>query len=55
MGGAQAQVLNADVGVNPTYDQTGSTLADVTSTGGFFSARAFVTGSTARISSMATR
>jgi hypothetical protein len=55
MGGAQAQVLNADVGVNPAYDQTGSTLADVTSTGGFFSARAFVTGSTARISSMATR
>jgi hypothetical protein len=44
-GASQAQVMNADVGVNPTFEQTGSTLADVTSTGGFFSARAFVTSS----------
>ena len=39
---AQAQVVNADVGVNPTYEQTSG---GVTSTGGFFSARAFVTSS----------
>lgn len=39
---AQAQVINADVGVNPTYAET---LGGVTSTGGFFSARAFVTSS----------
>jgi PEP-CTERM motif len=44
-GASQAQVVNADVGINPTFEQTGSTLADVTSTGGFFSARAFVTSS----------
>jgi hypothetical protein len=36
---ARAQVTEADVGLNPTYEQTGDTLADVTSTGGFFSAR----------------
>jgi hypothetical protein len=41
LGGANAQVTVADVGVNPTFDQTGSTT--VTSTGGFFSGRAFVT------------
>jgi hypothetical protein len=41
-GAAKAQVMNADVGVNPTYEQT---LGGVTSTGGFFSARAFVTSS----------
>jgi hypothetical protein len=35
----RAQVTGADVGLNPTYEQTGDTLADVTSTGGFFSAR----------------
>jgi PEP-CTERM motif len=43
---AQAQLVSADVGVNPTFEQTGSTLADVTSTGGFFSGRAFVTSPT---------
>ncbi len=42
-GAAQAQVSRADVGINPTYEQTGPTT--VTSTGGFFSARAFVTTS----------
>ena len=42
-GVAQAQLVNADVGINPTYQQTGPTT--VTSTGGFFSARAFVTTS----------
>ena len=42
-GVAQAQLVNADVGINPTYEQTGPTT--VTSTGGFFSARAFVTTS----------
>jgi hypothetical protein len=41
-GVAQAQLVNADVGINPTYLQTDS---GVTSTGGFFSARAFVTTS----------
>jgi hypothetical protein len=40
---AQAQLTKADVGVNPTFSQTGSTLAGVSSTGGFFSGRAFVT------------
>jgi len=40
--GAQAQVMDADVGVNPTYSET---LSGVSSTGGFFSARAFVTSS----------
>ena len=39
-GVAEAQVVNAYVGVNPTYEET---LGGVTSTGGFFSARAFVT------------
>jgi len=43
-GMAQAQVTNADVGVNPTFEQTGATT--VSSTGGFFSARAFVNSST---------
>jgi hypothetical protein len=42
-GNAQAQVKNADVGVNRTYEQN---LGGVSSTGGFFSARAFVTSST---------
>jgi PEP-CTERM motif len=42
-GVAQAQLVNADVGINPTYEQTGPTT--ITSTGGFFSARAFVTTS----------
>jgi hypothetical protein len=37
---ARAQVTVADVGINPTFEQTGPTT--VTSTGGFFSARAFV-------------
>ena len=40
VGVAEAQVINADVGVNPTYQET---LGGVSSTGGFFSARAFVT------------
>jgi hypothetical protein len=39
-GVAEAQVMDADVGVNPTYLET---LGGVSSTGGFFSARAFVT------------
>lgn len=43
---AHAQLKTADVGVNPTFEQTGPGMAGVTSTGGFFSARAFVTGST---------
>ncbi len=42
-GVAQAQVVKADVGINPTYEQTGPTT--ITSTGGFFSARAYVTSS----------
>ncbi len=41
VGLARAQVTEADVGVNPTFKQTDPTT--VTSTGGFFSARAFVT------------
>jgi hypothetical protein len=36
-----AQVTEADVGINPTFEQTGPNT--VTSTGGFFSARAFLT------------
>jgi hypothetical protein len=35
---AHAQLLTANVGLNPTFEQTGS---GVTSTGGFFSGRAF--------------
>jgi hypothetical protein len=42
-GVAQAQLVSADVGVNPTFEQTGG---GVTSTGGFFSGRAFVTSGT---------
>jgi hypothetical protein len=42
-GVAQAQVTSADVGINPTFEQTSG---GVTSTGGFFSARAFFTSST---------
>jgi hypothetical protein len=42
-GVTQAQVTSADVGVNPTFEQTGATT--VSSTGGFFSARAFVNSS----------
>jgi hypothetical protein len=38
---AQAQLTNADVGLDETNTQTGDTI--VTSTGGFFSARAFFT------------
>jgi PEP-CTERM motif len=38
-GGADAQVTSADVGVNKTFEQIGPST--VTSTGGFFSARAF--------------
>ncbi|MGA8447178.1 MAG: PEPxxWA-CTERM sorting domain-containing protein [Roseiarcus sp.] len=37
---ARAQVTEADVGINPTFQQFGPT--DVQSTGGFFSARAYV-------------
>jgi hypothetical protein len=37
---AHAQVQEADVGINPTFQQTGPNT--VTSTGGFFSARAFI-------------
>lgn len=44
-GAAQAQVTNADVGINPTYEQTGAGPGAVTSTGGFFSARAYAAGS----------
>jgi hypothetical protein len=40
-GGAQAQLTEADIGVNPTFEQTDATT--VNPTGGFFSARAFVT------------
>ena len=43
-GGAHAQLTSADVGVNPTFEQTGPTT--VTSTGGFFSGRAFFTNTT---------
>ncbi|HEX4181513.1 MAG TPA: PEPxxWA-CTERM sorting domain-containing protein [Caulobacteraceae bacterium] len=39
--GAQAQVTGYDIGINPTNEQTGPTT--VTSTGGFFSARVFLT------------
>jgi hypothetical protein len=42
-GVAQAQIKNADVGINPTYQQTGPNA--IISTGGFFSARAFVIAS----------
>jgi hypothetical protein len=38
---AHAQLMEADIGVNPTFEQTDATT--VNSTGGFFSARAFVT------------
>ncbi len=38
---AHAQLTEADIGVNPTFEQTDATT--VNSTGGFFSARAFVT------------
>jgi hypothetical protein len=41
---AEAQVVNADVGVNKTFEQTAPMT--VSSTGGFFSARAFVTTDT---------
>ena len=41
VGLACAQVTEADVGINPTFVQTGPNT--VTSTGGFFSARAFIT------------
>lgn len=40
-GAAHAQLMEADIGVNPTFEQTDATA--VNSTGGFFSARAFVT------------
>jgi hypothetical protein len=43
-GAAHAQLTQADVGVNPTFEQTGPTT--VTSTGGFFSGRAFFTNTT---------
>jgi PEP-CTERM motif len=43
-GAAQAQLTSADVGVNPTFEQTGPST--VTSTGGFFSGRAFFTSTT---------
>jgi PEP-CTERM motif len=43
-GTANAQVKSADVGVNKTFEQTGPMT--VSSTGGFFSARAFVTADT---------
>jgi hypothetical protein len=43
-GVAHAQLTQADVGVNPTFEQTDPTT--VTSTGGFFSARAFFTNPT---------
>jgi hypothetical protein len=35
-GVAHAQVTEADVGVNPTFEQTGATT--ITASGGFFSA-----------------
>jgi PEP-CTERM motif len=40
-GAAHARLTTADVGVNPTFEQTGPST--VTSTGGFFSGRAFFT------------
>jgi hypothetical protein len=40
---ARAAVTEVDIGINPTYSQTGPTT--VTSTGGFFSARAFLDSS----------
>jgi hypothetical protein len=43
-GAAHAQLTQADVGVNPTFEQTDPTT--VTSTGGFFSGRAFFTNTT---------
>ena len=43
-GSLEAQVTSADVGINPTYEQTDANT--VVSTGGFFSARAFFTGTT---------
>jgi PEP-CTERM motif len=43
-GAAHAQLTTADVGVNPTFEQTDPTT--VTSTGGFFSGRAFFTNTT---------
>jgi hypothetical protein len=43
-GAASAQLKSADVGINPTFEQTGAST--VNSTGGFFSARAFFTSST---------
>jgi PEP-CTERM motif len=43
-GAAHAQLMQADVGVNPTFEQTDPTT--VTSTGGFFSGRAFFTNTT---------
>jgi hypothetical protein len=42
-GAAHAQLLTADVGLNPTFEQTGSGVA---TTGGFFSGRAFFTNTT---------
>jgi hypothetical protein len=42
-GAAHAQLLTADVSLNPTFEQTES---DVTPTGGFFSGRAFFTNTT---------
>ena len=44
VGAAHAQLTQADVGVNPTFEQTDPTT--VTSTGGFFSGRAFFTNTT---------
>ena len=43
-GAAHAHLMQADAGVNPTFEQTGPTT--VTSTGGFFSGRAFFTNTT---------
>lgn len=37
---AQAGITEVDIGINPTFEQTGPST--ITSTGGFFSARAFV-------------
>jgi hypothetical protein len=42
-GVAQAQIKNADVGINPIFEQIDATT--ILSEGGFFSARAFVTSS----------
>ena len=39
-GGAQAGLTGVDIGINPTYAQTGPNT--VTTTGGFFAARAFL-------------